>query len=568
MDNIFSSSSKRNKPSSPKSHSTTRKKTSSNHKGSTPKSISIKVESKSPQTIQEFNLKFPEPLPDKINFDEKLSKKMTLLVNKHQEIKPFIGATLFKDIFYLYLFNKYKTKCFIAHGTKNMVPEIKISINQDNPNINDNLLKSLAQILANCISKNEPIIIIPLSLKITSGEKTSGHANLLIYRNNTRQLEHFEPHGFDFQGVSRETMYLVNETLDKDLDYLVKNINTELDEKNLLPIKLLKAHEVCPRLDGVQVLEEMSRLPKLPIEPEGYCAAWSMFFAEMCLKNPEIPSEQIYRAILDERIKKGSNLDYFKKMIRGYTCFINNKMAKYFSQILGVETTSAKLHSYHEEKDRTNIDPPEMTNLLYKLNYLINEETNPGNPADIKKNKILKDTLKKYTSFKKTIRKSTSSSDLSDKEKESRRHIKQLNGEYSTKLVEFLDRRIAKDKERRANEKIRKAEEKEKKATEKLRKAEEKERKATEQAEEKLRKVEEKERKATEQLRKAEEKEKKAIERLRKITEKQQKATEKEEEKQKNTAEEKLASKTAKSKLKTNKAKTVKNKSQSEPNDI
>ena len=36
----------------------------------------------------------------KITFDEKLSKKMTALVNKHQDIKPFIGDTLFKDIFY------------------------------------------------------------------------------------------------------------------------------------------------------------------------------------------------------------------------------------------------------------------------------------------------------------------------------------------------------------------------------------------------------------------------------------------------------------------------------------
>jgi hypothetical protein len=302
----------------------------------------------------------------------------------------------------LYLFNKYKTKCFIAQGRKNIVPEIKIFINKDKPNINDEPLKNLAEILASCISKNEPIIIIPLSLKIITTENPLGHANLLIYRNNTRQLEHFEPHGVDFQGVSEEAILLVNETLDKDLDYLVKNINIELEEKSLLPIKLLKAHEVCPRLDGVQVLENMSRLPKLPIEPEGYCVAWSMFFAEMCLKNPEIPSEQIYRAILDERIKKGSNLDYLKKMIRGYTCFINNKMAKYFSQILGVETTSAKLHSYHEEKERTDIDPPEMTNLLYKLNYLINKEANSVNLADTK---VLKDTFKNTLVSKKQLEK-------------------------------------------------------------------------------------------------------------------------------------------------------------------
>jgi hypothetical protein len=538
MDNIFNSSKKKTS-SSPKSHSKTRKKTSS-----TPKSISIKVESKSPQTIEEFNLKFPEPLPDKITFDEKLSKKMTLLVNKHQDIKPFTGDTLFKDIFYLYLFNKYKTNCLVTQKYENSIPEMKIFIDKDDEaNINNGPLKHLAKKIVNCILRNERIIIIPLSLKITTMGKTSGHANLLIYRNNTRELEHFEPHGADFQGGNEDTQLLVNEILEKDLNYLVENINIKLNEKSLLPIKLLKAHEVCPRLEGVQALELESRLPKLPIEPDGYCVAWSMFFTEMCLKNPEIPSEQIYRAILDERVKRGSNRDYFKKMIRGYTCFINNKMAKYFSEILGYEVTSARLHSFHEEDERTGVKPIIMTDILYKLNYLINEEADPDNPADIKKNKILKDTLKKYTSFKKTIRKSTSSSDLSDKEKESRRHIKELKQANTKKFIEFIDRRTAKEKERKATEKMRKLEEKERKATEKLIKAEEKERKATVQAEERLRK--------------AEEKDKKAMEQLRKVTEKQQKATEKAEEK-KRKLEENLVSKTAKSRPKTSKAKTLK----------
>jgi|688.fasta_scaffold138406_3 hypothetical protein len=566
MDNIFNSSKK--KTSSSHKKSITRKKTSSSHKSSTPKSISIKVESKSPQTIEEFNLKFPEPLPDKINFDEKIAKKMTALIDKHEDIKPFIGDTLFKDIFYLYLFNKYKTNCLITQKYENSVPEMKIFIDKDEPNINNGPLKHLAKKIVKCILRNEPIIIIPLSLKITTMGKTSGHANLLIYRNNTRQLEHFEPHGADFQGGDEDMMLLVNETLDKDLNYLVENMNIKLNELSLLPVKLLKAHEVCPRLDGVQSLENMSRLPKLPIEPDGYCVAWSMFFAEMCLKNPEIPSVQIYKAILDERVKRGSDNNYFKKMIRGYTCFINNKMAKYFTEILGYEATSKKLHSYHNEDDMTNIKPPEMIIFLYKLNYLINEEANPDSPADIKKNKMLKDTLKKYTSFKKTVRKSTSSSDLSSKEKESRRYMKQLKQAHTNKFIEFIDRRTAKEKERKATEKIKKAEEKEKKAQmaieERLRKAEEKERKATEQAEEKLRKAEEKEKKTQmaieEKLRKAEEKERKATEQA---EEKLRKAEEK-----KRKLEENLASKTAKSRPKTSKAKTVKNKSQSEPNDI
>ena len=140
MDNIFSNSSKKKTTShkmtssSHKKSSSTHKKSSSTHKmtvsspkknSSTPESISIKVKSKSPQTIQEFDLKFPEPLPDKINFDERISKKMNTLFNKHQDIKPFLGDTLFVNIFYLYLFNKYKTNCFITKH-QNIGPEMEI----------------------------------------------------------------------------------------------------------------------------------------------------------------------------------------------------------------------------------------------------------------------------------------------------------------------------------------------------------------------------------------------------------------------------------------------------------
>ncbi|MEI7475765.1 MAG: hypothetical protein WCK67_13405, partial [bacterium] len=432
------------------------------NKSSTPKSISIKVESKSPQTIQEFKLKFPEPLPDKINFNEKISKKMSALFNKHEDIKPFVPDALFKDIFYLYLFNKYKTKCLVAttNVNQNTIPEMRIFIKRDHPNINHERLRDIAKKLVSCISKNEPIIIFQLSLKIDVSGKTGGHANLLIYRNNTRELEHFEPHGNNFQGIDINTMILVNDVLDKDLDYLVKNMNDELIKKDLLPIKLVKAHQVCPRKLGVQAYENQSQLPKLPIEPGGYCAAWSMFFAEMCLKNPEISSKKIYKAILDEMHKQGGDDDYFKKIIRGYTSFVNNKMAKYFSEILGSEVTSAKLHSYDKQEEEKGIKPPEARDFLYKLNGLINKEVNPDSVVDIR-GKDMKDitdyynTLQKYNTFKKTIKKSTSSSDLSSKEKKSRRHTKQLKEDYDTKLSEF----VKKDKEKKATEKKRKEEE-------------------------------------------------------------------------------------------------------------
>jgi len=442
------------------------------NKSSTPKSIPIKVKSKSPQTIEEFKLKFPEPLPDKINFDEKVAKKMSALIDKHEDIKPFIGNILFGYLFYLYLFKKYKTKCLIAtqqEAFNQTVLEIRLTIDRDKPNINHERLNNLAKKFVKCISQNEPVIIFQLGLDIFVKGKTSGHANLLIYRNNTRQLEHFEPHGSNFKGFDENTMNLVNDVLDKDLNYLVKNMNDELVKKDLLPITLVKAHEVCPRILGVQAYESRSRLKKLPIELGGYCSAWSMFFAEMCLKNPEIPSKQIYKAILDERDKQSdynSNFkkiirgndynNYFKKMIRGYTCFINNKMAKYFTEILGFEVTSKKLYDYTiNEKENVT----EINDFLYKLNGLINKEVDPDYEIDITK-KDMKDitnyynTSKKYNTFKKTIKKSTSSSDLSSKEKKSRRVTKQLKEDYDTKLSDF----VKKDKEKKTTEKKRKEE--------------------------------------------------------------------------------------------------------------
>jgi hypothetical protein len=419
MDNIFSTS-KKNTSSTHNKTSSTHKKTSSTNKksstihkktSSTPESISIKVKSKSPETFQEFQLKFPEPLPDKINFDERISKKMNTLFNKNQDIKPFLGQTLFVDIFYLYLFNKYKdkTNCFITKH-ENIGPEMEIIINPDEePNINNQTLKFFSKKLVNCILQNKPIIILPLNLQMNIDGSITGHANLLIYRNNTREIEHFEPHGAKFLGANNQ---VVNAILNNNLDYLVTNMNIKLDKIGLLPIKLVKAYEVCPRLKGVQAFEEKSTLPKLPIEPEGYCNAWSMFFTEMCLKNPEIPSRQIYQAILNEI--KNHDVDYLKNVIRGYTCFINNKMAKYFSEILNHEITGENLRNYHLKDLSEDIAPPEMIKLLDQLDFLIHKEAHPFEPIDITDNKILKNTLKKYNKFKKTIRKSTSSSDLSD----------------------------------------------------------------------------------------------------------------------------------------------------------
>ena len=342
------------------------KKSSPKDKSPTPESILIKVKSKSPEkAVEEIELKFPEPLPEKITYDKKIAKRMNKLFDKRDKLKTFGGHTFFETLFYLYLFKKYKTTCIITERGSN-APDIVIHVyNDERDALNDLLRKNFIEQMVKCIKKNNPFIIIPLTLEIESEQELEAHANLLIYRSNTRELEHFEPHGLEYIGSDRAK---VNRVVNKFLSLSVDGINAQLNQNGLPDIKLIKASDICPSR-GVQAIEENSKLPYSVIEPEGYCAAWSMFFAEMCLKNPEIPSRQINDAILNEN--RLHNENYLRRVIRGYTCLINNKMAKYFSEIFDEEITSEKLMNYIQQENNQKTRTDRYTNFTNNLSAIM-----------------------------------------------------------------------------------------------------------------------------------------------------------------------------------------------------
>jgi hypothetical protein len=73
---------------------------------------------------------------------------------------------------------------------------------------------------------------------------------------------------------------------------------------------------------GLQTLENSSVLKKDKGEPGGYCSIWSMFFAELCLKNPDKSSEEILEDIYNYLTTKENANNYLKKVIRGYSGYI------------------------------------------------------------------------------------------------------------------------------------------------------------------------------------------------------------------------------------------------------
>jgi hypothetical protein len=114
----------------------------------------------------------------------------------------------------------------------------------------------------------------------------------------------------------------------------ITKINGILRLERKTEVKFVKSSEVCPYMEGLQSLEGRSELQTIiGVEPNGYCGVWSMFFTELCLRNPEIPSSTLMTYIYDTFQSMGTmeKKNYLRSVIRGYTGFINEKIEKYFS---------------------------------------------------------------------------------------------------------------------------------------------------------------------------------------------------------------------------------------------
>jgi hypothetical protein len=301
-----------------------------------------------------------EPIP-KINLPTpyKIQTKLTTL-NKigKEKILNFIGSNEVETMFYLYLFKKYKSNCFLYDkdvlkqtlGRRILGMSILIMTKYEpyeKKEIEDQLI-TLADVLVNCIKKDAKIIIIPVQLVFTDG----CHANVLIYRKNLNQIEHFEPHGKNYSTHDDNT----NKIILGWMKFFVSRINAELFTSKMQQIKLIESTDVCPYINGLQNLEGWSNIPLVKgVEPGGYCVAWSMFFTELCLKNPNIPSLELMNYIFNTLLymSEMEKRDYLRSVIRGYSVFINEKITKYFSLFGESGLTIKKIQNFTRNK-RTN----------------------------------------------------------------------------------------------------------------------------------------------------------------------------------------------------------------------
>jgi hypothetical protein len=297
--------------------------------------------------------------PDKIKFPDpyKLKHKMNLHHQRGtQQIVPYIGVNQLGILFYTYLFTKYKNKCVELKNKP------KLYLNKTGDNLTDTkLLLQHASQLASCIANGSNILIIPLDIFLLDSSTVVGHANILIYRRQYNHFEHFEPHGTEFSDASQ------SQNINYLLTTFIDRVNTILHMRTgSPPITFIRSSDVCPSRKGFQSIEEASTLFRTADEPNGYCSAWSMFFAEMCLKNPTKTSNELIRYILISIPKDKSKNDYLRRLIRGYSQYINEKINKYLVKMMPdteVETLYANI--------RQNIKTKETEDIIKRLQFII-----------------------------------------------------------------------------------------------------------------------------------------------------------------------------------------------------
>jgi len=209
----------------------------------------------------------------------------------------------------LYLTDKHKSVCHIKNlinhsNLTQIIDDTTIFIDEENIIEYDkeyqNLLisnkftviynKKFKDFIYNCKNK---FIVINIGLLLTN----INHANILIYNPNTNEVEIFDP---SFNPKNK---------LYKNLNIIYKKLVKLLFPKNT---KYISQYDYLTK--DIQTHQESE---KKAIIKQGYCASWTLWYADKRLKYPKLDAKEAYIKIIKEDLNK-----YKTNQIVKYTDYI------------------------------------------------------------------------------------------------------------------------------------------------------------------------------------------------------------------------------------------------------
>ncbi len=250
---------------------------------------------------QKFNLKKVNKEFDNFNF----------LVNYRTK-----EGSIIKDLISVYYDSLYE-----------MMPYLILWRSRDIYYNNENLKKSIKNLL-----KNDKVefIYIKLSL-IPNGSST--HANLLLYNKKKNTLERFEPYGY-------------NQMLDEEkLNQFIEKLSKKIFNKD---VKYINPKIFMDDAKFQIISSDSDPDNKKLGDPFGYCLAWTFWYLELRLKNPNIDPKELVDNALSKIVNKDSNSNQVLDYIRNYSQELD-KMKNNFLKKCGIDENNYYNNNFNDE---------------------------------------------------------------------------------------------------------------------------------------------------------------------------------------------------------------------------
>lgn len=165
------------------------------------------------------------------------------------------------------------------------------------------------------------------------------HANIIIYDKKTNHVERFEPYG--------NTVFLMKD-LDK-LDVYLKKLFKKIINPDTVYIG---PKDYMSNAKFQLISKETDPDYKKLGDPTGFCLAWSYWFVELRLQNPDTPIEDLVDNALSEIINSGETILSY---IRNYSKKLDNYKNEFLTEI-GVEDDDKYIISYNGKRGEIIFD--------------------------------------------------------------------------------------------------------------------------------------------------------------------------------------------------------------------
>ena len=356
-DSVSNSKISKKKSKNSKSNSASKSKTKSikskskSAKIKTQNSIKINEDSQTVDLLRNF-----DTVLDNIWYGDKYKMLIGLnyVLNRHKKRVCFVAGELDTpqkrinlekyNILYVVSYKMYKIKGDIIYKRegynraykKNIVEYMTIPFNFN-----------LSEKIKECIKNNKRFLVGLLFLYNQIKDKDGPHQNCYIYDIKKRELEIFEPFGGRvYEFVNLFNLYNVYSQLKSYFRIELEKINIDLNY-TYQPINY------CPL--GPQRYNNMTQIVN---PPGGYCAAWSLYYLDARLSNPNVPRDKLIKSLLEE-LKDETAI-----FINSYSSFILNNFLK---NVLDIDNINSTYPKFIENFNNNKLTKKEQEYLKDKL---------------------------------------------------------------------------------------------------------------------------------------------------------------------------------------------------------